>query len=91
MLSELKTKRKVIGVKQSLKAVRAGQGLSVSTWPEDADPALLAPIRRTLRRRSDRIRDRIGGEHGRAWARPAASRWAPPWRALLKEETMRLR
>ena len=44
MLSELKTKRKVIGVKQSLKAVRAGHVLCVY-MAEDADPALLEPIR----------------------------------------------
>ena len=44
MLSELKTKRKVIGVKQSLKAVRAGHVLCVY-MAEDADPVLLEPIR----------------------------------------------
>ena len=43
MLSELKTKSKVIGVKQSLKAVKAGQALRVY-MAEDADPALLEPI-----------------------------------------------
>lgn len=44
MLSELKTKSKVIGVKQSLKAVKAGHALRVYL-AEDADPALLDPIR----------------------------------------------
>ena len=43
MLSELKTKSKVIGVKQSLKAVKAGQALRVY-MAEDTDPALLEPI-----------------------------------------------
>lgn len=43
MLSELKTKSKVIGVKQSLKAVRAGRAERVY-FAGDADPALLAPI-----------------------------------------------
>ena len=44
MLSELKTKSKVIGVKQSLKAVRAGEARCVY-FAEDADPMLLDPIR----------------------------------------------
>ena len=44
VLSELKTKSKVIGVKQSLKAVKAGRAARVY-FAEDADPALLAPIR----------------------------------------------
>ena len=44
MLSELKTKSKVIGVKQSLKAVKAGHALRVY-MAEDADPAVLEPIR----------------------------------------------
>ena len=44
MLSELKTKSKDIGVKQSLKAVKAGQARCVY-FAEDADPMLLAPIR----------------------------------------------
>ena len=40
MLLELQTKSKVIGVKQSAKAVRA----RCVYLAEDADPALLAPI-----------------------------------------------
>ena len=44
MLSELKTKSKVIGVKQSLKAVKAGAARCVY-FAEDADPMLLDPIR----------------------------------------------
>ena len=44
MLSELKTKSKVIGVKQSLKAVKAGEARCVY-FAEDADPMLLEPIR----------------------------------------------
>ena len=43
MLLELQTKSKVIGVKQSAKAVRADQARCVYL-AEDADPALLAPI-----------------------------------------------
>ena len=43
MLLELQTKSKVIGVKQSAKAVRADQARCVDL-AEDADPALLAPI-----------------------------------------------
>lgn len=43
VLSELKNKSKVIGVKQSLKAVRAGEARRVY-FAEDADPALLEPI-----------------------------------------------
>lgn len=44
MLSELKNKSKVIGVKQSIKAVKSGQAQCVYL-AENADPALLAPIR----------------------------------------------
>ena len=44
MLSELKTKSKVVGVKQSLKAVRNGQSSCVC-FAADADPALLEPLR----------------------------------------------
>lgn len=44
MLSELKKKQKVIGVKQSLKAVHAGRAQRVYI-AEDADPELLEPIR----------------------------------------------
>ena len=44
VLSELKTKSKVIGVKQSLKAVKAGEARCVF-FAEDADPMLLEPIR----------------------------------------------
>ena len=43
MLSELETTSKVIGVKQSLKAVKAGQAKCVYL-AQDADPMLLAPI-----------------------------------------------
>ena len=43
MLLELQTKSKVIGVKQSSKAVRANQAWCVYL-AEDADPALLTPI-----------------------------------------------
>lgn len=44
MLSELKEKRKVIGVKQSLKAVKNGDALCVYL-ADDADPSILHPIR----------------------------------------------
>ena len=44
MLSELKTKSKVIGVKQSLKAVKAGNALCVYL-ADDANPSMLEPIR----------------------------------------------
>ena len=44
MLSELKDKRKVIGVKQSMKAVKADTAQHVY-FAEDADPSLLEPIR----------------------------------------------
>lgn len=44
MLSELKAKSKVIGVKQSLKAVKAGEALRVYL-ADDADPSMLQPIR----------------------------------------------
>ncbi len=43
MLSALETKSKVIGVKQSMKAVKAGQARRVYL-AGDADPALLSPI-----------------------------------------------
>ena len=43
MLSELKGKCKVIGVKQSMKAIRADQAQAVY-FADDADPALLEPI-----------------------------------------------
>ncbi len=44
MLSELKTKSKVIGVKQSLKAVKT-DGAQCVYFADDADPSLLEPIR----------------------------------------------
>lgn len=43
MLSVLETKSKVTGVKQSMKAVKAGQAKCVYL-AKDADPAMLAPF-----------------------------------------------
>ena len=44
MLEELKAKEKVVGVKQSRRAVRDGRALRVFL-ASDADPALTGPLR----------------------------------------------
>ena len=45
MLSELKMKSKVIGVKQSMKAIKSGKA-AAAYFADDADPSLLEPIRK---------------------------------------------
>ena len=73
MLNELRVKEKVIGVKQSRRAVRDGLALRVFL-AADADPALTEPLAEQCRGLG--FRWRPAAPCG-SWARPPASRWAP--------------
>ena len=77
MLEELKAGSRVVGAKQTRRALKDGRAKRVY-MAKDADPRLLQPLVQ------EAVRQRVPSSRWTpcaSWERPAASPWAPPsWR-----------
>ena len=91
MLEELKQGSKLVGAKQTRRALKDGRAKKLY-MAKDADPRLLQPlVQEAVRQGSLGFRRRSAPACGwsrwtpcGSWARPAALPWEPPWPSWCK-------